>query len=332
MQESKYVILIVDDSRTFRVMQKQALEGLNFIVKEAESGQQALDIFEKSPVDLVLLDVQMTDMDGFTTCTKLRLLAGNKPVPIVMITGSDDVNSIDKAYSVGASDFIIKPLKWHLINYRLRNIIRSNNDYLELQKVKENLLAAQTEINQLHENVSTLIRNFKQMSLDQIRETKKTIHLKDHLTEIILSLNPVLKNTRLQVNIHCEDELVIDTYPSVIFQIISLLIMNSITHAFEPDEKGNLTISASQENNRIIIKYSDSGKGLSKEVLKNISEPFITTNRDASYIGLGLHVVYNHVIQLLGGSILCESELGHGTTFTIAIPVSGKNNVTKSSR
>jgi signal transduction histidine kinase len=96
--------------------------------------------------------------------------------------------------------------------------------------------------------------------------------------------------------------------------------MNSIIHAYEKGDEGKITIDVSLEGDEVVIKYADDGKGIPKENLDKIFEPFFTTRRNQGGSGLGMHIVYNLVVQKLQGTIVCESEVGKGTSFTVKIP------------
>ena len=84
--------------------------------------------------------------------------------------------------------------------------------------------------------------------------------------------------------------------------------------------EGTIRIKSYQDNDQIIIEYSDDGKGISKEDLKNIFTPFFTTRRGTGGSGLGLSIVYNLVTGTLKGNISAQSELGKGTWFRIVFP------------
>ncbi len=95
--------LVVDDDSTFRTLTRLTLEQSDLLVQEAASGQAAIDCATTSMPDIVILDVQMPGIDGFTTCQRLRQLPDGEFVPILMMTGLDDVESIAKAYEQGAT-------------------------------------------------------------------------------------------------------------------------------------------------------------------------------------------------------------------------------------
>ena len=116
MNEDKQTqnILIVDDDATTRLMSRVTIEKAGFHVSEAQTGEQALTLLNEKHHDAVLLDVRLPGIDGFTTCEKIRYSNDGKYIPIIMITGLDDIDSIDKAYEVGVTDFIVKPINWSI--------------------------------------------------------------------------------------------------------------------------------------------------------------------------------------------------------------------------
>jgi DNA-binding response OmpR family regulator len=112
-------ILIVDDDPDALVVMSATLEAAGFLVSTASDGADALRQFRADAYDLVMLDVDMPGMTGYEVCAALRSEAGEL-LPIVMVTGMDDVSSVDAAYRAGATDFIAKPISWALIGHRVR--------------------------------------------------------------------------------------------------------------------------------------------------------------------------------------------------------------------
>jgi PAS domain S-box-containing protein len=171
------------------------------------------------------------------------------------------------------------------------------------------------------ERASQLIRSFKQVSVDQSSEARRVFNIKQYLNEILLSLHPKLKRTQHKVTVQCEEKLQMDSYPGAFGQIITNLIMNSLIHAYESEQAGELTITILQGADKTSLIYSDDGKGMNKDVVAQIFNPFFTTKRGMGGTGLGLYILYNLVKQQFSGTIQCESELGKGTKFVIEIPV-----------
>jgi signal transduction histidine kinase len=129
------------------------------------------------------------------------------------------------------------------------------------------------------------------------------------------------------VKIKGDEAIALNSYPGALSQIITNLIMNSLTHAYSPEDAGHLVFGFKQEGEQIILEYSDDGKGIPKENLSKIFDPFFTTKRGQGGSGLGLHIVYNLVTQKLNGTIECESQVDAGTKFIIKLP-SQLNNKT----
>jgi diguanylate cyclase (GGDEF)-like protein/PAS domain S-box-containing protein len=136
-------IQIVDDDSAMRLLTRATLEQAGFAVIEASDGSEGLAQFRKMRPDLVLLDVLMPQMDGFTTCRRLRALPEGRETPIVMLTGLDDVESVKKAFETGATDFISKPINWLLLRYRVMHILRSARLYEDLKVSQSRLSLAQ---------------------------------------------------------------------------------------------------------------------------------------------------------------------------------------------
>lgn len=140
---SSNTILIVDDDEMIRILLRQALSKESYNVYEAESGTKAMDLCDMHHPDVVLLDVNLPDINGFEVCQFIRGTAYGADIPVIMITGMDDTKSIEKAYEYGATDFIIKPINWYLISHHIRYIIRTSNHLKALRKSEQKLEHAQ---------------------------------------------------------------------------------------------------------------------------------------------------------------------------------------------
>lgn len=131
------LILVVDDDPATRLLIRASLEKGGFRVEEAENGIIAVENFETLKPDAVLLDVMMPELDGFDTCRAIRKLTAGRHTPILMATGLDDINSIHKAFDVGATDFITKPINSAILSYRVKYMLRASDafhDVIDNQK------------------------------------------------------------------------------------------------------------------------------------------------------------------------------------------------------
>src|SRR3984893_10526709 len=141
--DQKQLVLVVDDEAIMRLLARTALERAGFAVEEADDGQAALAAFERLQPDLVLLDVVMPILDGFQACEALRKLEGGEHAPVLMMTGLDDSDSINRAYHVGATDFITKPIAWPMLGHRVRHLLRAQRALLDLKESQARLTNTQ---------------------------------------------------------------------------------------------------------------------------------------------------------------------------------------------
>lgn len=167
-----------------------------------------------------------------------------------------------------------------------------------------------------------LIQAFKQVSADQTTDEIREFALGEYLQEIMLSLAPALRRTPHRVEIDCPGNLIIRNRPGALGQIITNLLMNTLQHAYDGrTEPGTIHIAVSKpREGRIVIEFRDDGKGVAADDLPRVFDPFFTTKRGTGGTGLGLHIVYNLVSQVLGGTIAVSSRVGEGTRFTISFP------------
>ena len=141
--EDKPVILVADDDEMQRFLMGEALEAEGFRVELVTDGAAAIERVESLRPDVVLLDVVMPGMDGYAACAALRTLPFGEQLPIVMVTGQDDLDSVARAYDAGATDFIGKPLNWTLLRHRIRYIYRAGNTLKQLKASEARLAEAQ---------------------------------------------------------------------------------------------------------------------------------------------------------------------------------------------
>jgi diguanylate cyclase (GGDEF)-like protein/PAS domain S-box-containing protein len=137
------LILVVDDDAIMRLLAVEALAPGGLRVIEAAEGDGALDALRRQSPDLVLLDVQMPGCDGFAVCEAIRRHPPSANTPVVMMTGLDDVESILRAYEVGATDFVTKPINWLILAHRVRYLLRASANLAELRRSQERLSNAQ---------------------------------------------------------------------------------------------------------------------------------------------------------------------------------------------
>jgi len=199
-----------------------------------------------------------------------------------------------------------------------------NDDYLSKEELEEYLNTSEELAQLINTNLSrtaNLVKSFKQVAVDQTSEEKRKFDIKGYVNEVLFSINNVTKHTNIDIEVQCKDNIIINSYPGAISQIVTNLIINSIKHAFKEKEVGHIVLDISQDENDIQFIYKDNGKGIKEENIDRIFEPFFTTNRESGGTGLGLNIVYNIVTNGLGGTIKCISEKGKGVEFVMVFRI-----------
>ncbi len=134
LERDKPLILVVDDELVGRIYIEKALQSEGYDMITAENGQQALEMtLEQSP-DMIVMDVMMPVLNGYEACVVIRESEDQLHVPILMLTGLDDIESIQKSFDAGATDFIIKPVNLPIFKQRVRHGLKTRETDLELYK------------------------------------------------------------------------------------------------------------------------------------------------------------------------------------------------------
>jgi diguanylate cyclase (GGDEF)-like protein len=119
------IAIIADDEDLGRLLLAETAEASGLRAMSFDDGAAALNAALSHEVAIVLLDVDMPGMDGYSVCRRLRAEARFASVPIVMVTGHEDAAAITRAFEAGATDFISKPVNWALLPRRLAYILRN---------------------------------------------------------------------------------------------------------------------------------------------------------------------------------------------------------------
>ncbi|HEY0837463.1 MAG TPA: PAS domain S-box protein [Azospirillum sp.] len=186
-----------------------------------------------------------------------------------------------------------------------------------LQAVEEGARLLVSNINRAAE----LVQSFKQVAVDQSSGGRRAFELKTYIDEVLFSLRPRLKRTHVTVTVDCPDDLMMDSYPGALSQVLTNLTLNAVVHAYGEGVAGHVRIAVRGAGEEALtLEFTDDGKGIAPEVLPRIFDPFFTTKRGEGGSGLGLHIVHNTVSRVLGGRLSVDSQLGHGTRFTLNLP------------
>jgi signal transduction histidine kinase len=191
----------------------------------------------------------------------------------------------------------------------------SLNDLLETSRDGSAQLVANLD------RVAELIQSFKQVAADRISSDQRAFDLGDLTEQVLMSLRPSLRQHNLTLNVECQPNLLLSSYPGPCGQVLTILFLNSVVHAFPDGKEGIVAIKlrASGEDS-VEILFSDDGCGMSADVRRQAFDPFYTTRRHLGSTGLGLHILHNIVTNRLGGQVNLDSSPGAGTKFQIILP------------
>ncbi|MDX2254729.1 MAG: PleD family two-component system response regulator [Pseudanabaenaceae cyanobacterium bins.39] len=163
------LVLVVDDDMFMRKILVRYLERESYLVVEASDGMEALDSYTKHQPDLILLDAMMPILDGFECCARLQKLPNGDHTPVLIITALDDRESVDRAYEVGASDYVTKPLHWAVLRQRVRRLLEQANLREQLEVANQQLAVLVQELRRLV-SIDGLTQVSSRRSLDQYLE------------------------------------------------------------------------------------------------------------------------------------------------------------------
>ena len=191
----------------------------------------------------------------------------------------------------------------------------SLTDFLETSRDASSQLVANLN------RAAELITSFKQVAADRNYSDQRTFDLGDLTEQVVMSLRPGLRKHNLTLNVDCQPNLTMNSYPGPYGQVLTNLFLNAVAHAFPDGKTGSVDIQVRESGkDNVEILFSDNGCGMSLDVRRRAFDPFFTTRRDQGGTGLGLHIVYSIVTNRLGGRLDLDSEPGGGTRIQIILP------------
>jgi PAS domain S-box-containing protein len=191
----------------------------------------------------------------------------------------------------------------------------SLNDFLATSRDASSQLVANLN------RAAELIQSFKQVAADRNYSDQRAFDLADLTEQVVMSLRPGLRKHNLVLNVECQPNLSMNSYPGPYGQVLTNLFLNAVAHAFPDGRAGVVEIQArASGKDDVEIIFSDNGCGMSLDVRRRAFDPFFTTRRDQGGTGLGLHIVYSIVTNRLGGRLDLDTEPGRGTRIRIMLP------------
>ena len=351
--EKKSKILIVDDAMDTVELLKKRFRAEGYDTSEAYNGEEALNKVPEYDPDLIVLDVMMPKIDGYEVCQRLKADENTKYIPVLMLTAKGKVDHKVKGLDIGADDYMSKPFDYKELSARVRSLLSIKATHEK--KVEEEKSGA---LEQMMDQVAHEIRNpltaiggfarkvygklpegdpnrkYMEMIIEDVAVLesmiKQLIDLKSMSISIKVPLNindiiedsiKVFEQDFIQKAINVETDLN-DDLPMITAdkKLLKRAFCNLIKNSIEAMEIGKkiLKITSRMSGDNLELQFSDTGIGISKDKIKNIFDPLVTSKIYGPGLGLtfALKIIQDHK-----GTISVESEQDKGTTFTIIFPV-----------
>jgi len=358
-------ILIVDDVVPNVQIAKAILQKDGYTVETAESGPEALKHIRVSPVDLILLDIMMPDMDGFEVARIIKGMDEFVDVPIIYLTARNDEESITNGFELGAVDYITKPFRGAELRMRVQNHLKLRFIQRRLQQanaskdkffsiIAHDLRSPFTALVGMSQYLSTGIDKLDAETAKEFLEgmhksSKNAFNLLENLLEwarIQTGRMPIepqeidvseivrenlalfdtnIKNKQLYIENKLQQVEIAYADENSINTVVRNLLSNAIK--FTP-EAGQISLYSNRTEHELVITVQDNGKGIEPDVLSTLFRIDVRHSNTGTNQekGSGLGLVLcKDFIEKNGGQISVESEPGHGTLFMFSLPVETHN-------
>lgn len=342
-------ILIVDDNATNIILMQAILEEEGFTnIHSARSAHEIYAILETEPVNLLLMDIMMPEIDGLQALETIKNNDKFSQVDVIMVTATDDDDTLRRSFELGAVDFVRKPVNQVELIARLHTTLQNQEkDIMILQHSRFDameeiigMLAHQWRqpLSVINTIVSTLVIQ-KELNLLNDEELSSSLaNINKHTHELSQMLTtfreffkadaiPTLSSPNEAIREACGlmhegleqqhirlDLDIMDIKPMLYTQnMLTQVLTNLITNAREAFKKNPVSdpyiaISSFVQNNKVNILVKDNAGGIPIEIQKHIFEPYFTTKSEKNGKGLGLFLAKNIISQHFKGNIYTKSK------------------------
>lgn len=351
--EKKSKILIVDDAVDTVELLKKRLRFEGYDTAEAYDGEEALKLVPEYNPDLIILDVMMPKLNGYEVCQRLKSNENTKYIPVLMLTAKSEVEDKVKGLDIGADHYLAKPFNYKELSARVRSLVatKAAREKLVEEEKSEALEQMMEEVAHEIRNPLTSIGGFARRVYDRLPQGdpnkkymemiindvarlenmmkelleletaaisyRERTNINDVIMEALKSFEQDLEDRNIEAKTELGDNLpLISIDQEQMKMALANLIKNSI-EAMQNKLK-ILKITSHISDGRMEIQVSDTGKGIPKDKIKNIFDPFFTSKTRGPGVGLTLTL---KIIQEHRGTVSVESEPGKGTIFTIRLPL-----------
>jgi two-component system, sensor histidine kinase and response regulator len=350
-------ILIVDDIPANVLLLVRMLTERGYNTRSVLSGKLALQAAREDPPDLILLDINMPDMNGYEVCEKLKADQELKDIPVIFISALNETLDKVKAFRVGGVDYVTKPFQFEEVYARVQThltlrhlevlrddlthmVVHDLNsplmaifgllDVLELKK-GSTLSATTKELVKIARLSAEELRNIIGSILDVSKIEAGEMHLNSEPFDLSALIREMLETLHLlpgnrTVTFDADDSpLTVTGDVGLIRRVLQNLIGNAVSYTpFGGDVRITLVLSSSE----VRVSVIDRGPGIALEHHQCIFEKYGQVHDWSDRIGTGLGLTFCKLaMDAHGGQIGVESEVGHGSTFWFTLPfVRGTQN------
>lgn len=162
-----------------------------------------------------------------------------------------------------------------------------------------------------------LIRGFKRLTFERAKDQVQLFNVLNVINDLVRSMRGLLKKKGVDVVVDINDNFEINGFSGAFSQIIQMIIVNALEHAFHSTQSGQISIRAERQEACLVVYIKDNGKGIPDDVIPHLFEPFYTTRRNSQHTGLGLHLAQVWIQQAFDGEIKVNSKLKVGAEFIL---------------
>ncbi|MDC8787085.1 sensor histidine kinase [Roseateles koreensis] len=208
--------------------------------------------------------------------------------------------------------------------FRRMEDMLANNTPMRRSVLEELVRDARRGQDILQRNVqkaADLVREFKQVAIDQTSDLRRDFDLAKVVEDVLVMVEPSFKHTPYKLQIDLSPDILMNSYPGSLGQVLTNLMINALVHGFDGRDHGVLTLQCRRLSpGEAELTVTDDGGGMDEAVRRRIFDPFFTTKLGTGGSGLGMHIVHNLVTHVLGGQIEVISSPGQGSSMVIRMP------------
>ncbi len=347
----KKQVLIVEDEPDCAELLRYHLQKEDYEAVIARNGEEAIEATQCHAPDAVLLDVMLSELDGWEVCRILRESSKGRSLPIIMLTALSDEEARVKGLGLGADDYITKPYSMQELLLKVRRQIDRQRTVNQLKAREQERDAALRYLVHELQNALTAIGGFSSLALrkDETNRFLKTIntaavHAESLLNDASLlsrletgegpleqecvSVGPLVreaaeffhdtaKRKSLEVITVNDTASIVRCNRTALRQVLINLIANAVKYS---REGGKIWISFNENSGEVNVSIKDEGPGIRENELARIFDKFYRASgsEPVKGAGLGLYIV-RLLLTAMGGRIAAASQWGAGSAFTVTL-------------